>query len=99
MTNNNNKVEITITITYNRNIMYHVKERTATAASPRLSLAAPAGGLLRLTPWNRHECHAEVCMQCQCRSVAHAAPPRRATGPECSPRFAGAGGAGCIVRQ
>jgi hypothetical protein len=25
--------------------MYHVKERTATAVSPRLSLAAPAGGL------------------------------------------------------
>ncbi len=25
--------------------MYHVKERTATAVSPRLSLVAPAGGL------------------------------------------------------
>jgi hypothetical protein len=31
--------------TYKNNIMYHVKERTATAVSPRLSLAAPAGGL------------------------------------------------------
>ena len=31
--------------TYNNNIMYHVEERAPTAVSPRLSLAAPAGGL------------------------------------------------------
>ncbi len=97
MTYNNNKIEITITITYNRNVMYHVKERTAAAATapgwawrPRL-VACQHELRLGLTPWMRHECHAEVCMQCW--SVAHAAPPRRATvtGPGCSPRFAGPG--------
>jgi len=31
--------------------MYHVKERTATAVSPRLSLAAPAGGLPTQAQW------------------------------------------------
>jgi hypothetical protein len=46
MTYNNNNIETTITMTtYNKIIMYHVKELSATAVSPRLSLAAPAGGL------------------------------------------------------
>ncbi len=82
--------------TYDKNIMYHVKERTATAVSPRLSLAAPAGGLPTQAHRRWHECHAGVCMQCW--SVArrpNAAPPGRG----CSPRLAGPGALPSAGRQ
>ena len=83
--------------TYNKNIMYHVKERTATAVSPRLSLAAPAGSLPT---------------QAQTDSLDEARVPRRGVHAvlECCPRRTAQEshwtrvqpeirGARCIVRQ
>ncbi len=81
--------------TYNKKIMYH-KERTATVVSPRLSLAAQAGGLPT---------------QPQTDSLDEARVPRRGMHAvlECCPRRAAQEshwtrvqpeirGAGCIVR-
>ncbi len=95
MTYNNNTIETTITMTtYNNNINVSCQGTYATAVSP----LAPAGGPPTQVQTDALDearvplCHAGVYMQCW--SVArrpHAAPPRRATGPGCSPRIAGPG--------
>ena len=69
--------------------MYHVKERTATAVSPRLSLAAPAGGLptqAQTDALDEARVPRRMCMQCW--SVARR-PNTALPGRGCSPRLAG----------